>query len=87
MIIDLKIKELVIHGLEPGQRHKIADALENELGRLISERGVPASLRHDGATERLDLGSFDIAMGTDSRQMGILVARAIYTGLDRGLDR
>jgi hypothetical protein len=84
MIIDLKIKELVIHGLEPGQRHKVADALENELGRLISERGVPASLSHDGAMGSLDLGSFDISFGADSRQMGIYVARAIYRGLDRG---
>jgi hypothetical protein len=87
MIIELKIEELVIHGLEPGQRHRVADALENELGRLISERGVPASLRHDEARESLDLGSFDISFGTDSRQMGIHVARAIYRGLDRGQDR
>ncbi|HOE46570.1 hypothetical protein [Methanothrix soehngenii] len=86
MIIELKIKELVIHGLEPGQRHRAADALENELGRLISEQGVPAFLRHEGAMESLDLGSFDISFGADSRQMGIHAARAIYKGLDRGKD-
>lgn len=38
MIIELKIKELVIHGLEPGQRHRAADALENELGVLSQNK-------------------------------------------------
>jgi hypothetical protein len=36
--IVVHVGELVLHGFAPGDRHRIADALQDELGRLIAQR-------------------------------------------------
>ena len=42
--IELHIEELVLHGFEPGDRHRIGEAIERELARLFAEQGTPPSL-------------------------------------------
>lgn len=78
--VELHIEELVLHGFAPGDRHRIADAVERELARLFAERGVPAGLGDGFESPRLDAGSFDFAPGARAETVGEEVARAIYGG-------
>ena len=44
MQFELNIEELVMHGFTPGDRHRIGEAVEQELTQLLADRGVPQSL-------------------------------------------
>jgi len=46
--IELHIEELVLHGLSPGDRYRIGEAVEQELTRLLADQGVPESLERGG---------------------------------------
>ncbi|MEJ2009120.1 MAG: hypothetical protein P8Z30_13360 [Acidobacteriota bacterium] len=51
--VEVHIEELVLHGFAPGDRHRIAVAVKQELSRLILAEGVPASARNPSARARL----------------------------------
>ncbi len=80
MRIDVRIEELVLHGIDSRERYRVADALEAELGRILSERGVPESLSEDRRIESLDLGSFQISCNKPE-SIGRGLALAIYNWL------
>ena len=55
MNIVIEIDELVLHGFPPGERHRIGEAVQAELARIVGERadrrvaerrGGPAGRRH-----------------------------------------
>ena len=77
--IELHIEELVLHGFEPGDRYRIGHAVEQELGRLLTERGAP--LARSGEVPRLDGGSFEAKPDSGVEEIGAKVARAVYGGL------
>jgi hypothetical protein len=81
--VELRIEELVLHGFEPGDRHRIGDSVERALTRLFAERGVPPSLTNGGEVPRLDVGSFHLAVGAGAEAVGDQIARAVYEGLNR----
>lgn len=81
--IELHIEELVLHGFAPADRHRIGDAVQRELTRLLTEQGMPASLVQRGEMARLDGGAFEIARGSRSEAIGAQVAQAVYGGLSR----
>jgi hypothetical protein len=77
--VTLQIDELVLDGFPAADRHRIADAVERELGRLLAERGLPQSWSSGGATDRVDAG--EIAPAPDGRATtGHDIARALYRG-------
>lgn len=77
--VTLHIDALVLDGFPAGDRHRIADTFERELGRLLAERGLPSSWSSGGATDRLDAG--EIAPAPDGRgTTGHDIARALYRG-------
>ena len=78
--IELRVDELVLHGFEPGGRHRIGRAVEQELGRLFAERGAPP-LARSGEITNLDGGSFEVRPGSGAEAIGVQVARAVYGGL------
>ena len=78
--VELHIEELVLHGFAPGDRHRIADAVERELARLFAEQGVPRALQSGFESPRLDAGSFNFAPDSRAETIGAEVARAIYGG-------
>lgn len=39
--IELEIEGLVLHGIRSGDRHRIREAVESELTRLLAEKGLP----------------------------------------------
>ena len=78
--IELRVDELVLHGFEPKDRHRIGRAVEHELGRLFAERGAPP-LAQSGEIADLDGGSFEVAPGAGAAAIGAQVAQAVYGGL------
>ena len=79
--IELNIEELVLHGFAPGDRHRIGEAVEQELTRLLADRGVPQSLERGGKIANMDGGAFEVAQGSRAQVVGVQVARAVYGGL------
>ncbi|MBB4634920.1 hypothetical protein [Longimicrobium terrae] len=80
MTIDLRLDELVLHGVAARDGQAVGEALRAELGRLIAERGLPASLTGDAGTLRLDGARFTVTEGTPPSQMGAGIARALMEG-------
>lgn len=81
--IKLHIEELVLHGFAPGDRYRIAEAVERELGQLFAERGAPQSLDRSKEIERLDGGAFEAARDSKPEVIGAKVGKAVYGGLNR----
>lgn len=79
--IELRVEELVLHGFDPRDRHRIGRAVEDELGRLFAERGAPPSLDRSGEVPRLNGGSFEVTPGAGTGAIGARVAQAVYRGL------
>jgi len=79
--IELNIEELVLHGFSPSDRHRIGEAVEQELTRLLADRGVPLSLEGGGEIANMDGGAFEVAQGSRTQVVGAQVAKAVYRGL------
>jgi hypothetical protein len=80
--IDLRIDRLVLAGLPAGERFRIAEAMNQELTRILSEQGLPSILRDSTDHDRLDAGSISLERGASGETMGSLIARAVYRGID-----
>ena len=81
--IELHIEELVLHGFALGDRYRIGEAVEQELSRLLADRGVPQSLERGGEIASVDAGAFEVAPGSRAEVVGAEVAKAVYKGLGR----
>lgn len=85
--LELHIEELVLHGFAQGDRYPIADAIERELSRLLTEQfreqGIPSSLRHDGEHAHLDAGAFTLAPRSKPAHTGAQIAQAVHGGLTK----
>ena len=79
--IELNIDELVLHGFAPGDRYRIVEAVEQELTRLLADKGVPQSLERGGEIGHVDGGAFEVAQGSRAQVVGAQVAKAVYRGL------
>jgi hypothetical protein len=79
--IELHIEELVLEGFSPGDRYRIGEAVEQELTRLLADRGVPESLAQGGEVASVDGGAFEVAPGSRADVVGAQVAKAVYGGL------
>lgn len=79
--IDLHIDALILHGFAPGDRPLIAQALQQELTRLLTEQGVPSSLTHSIEVPHLQGANVQAASGLSPRAIGTQVAQSIYTSL------
>lgn len=79
--VELHIEELVLHGFAPADRHRVGEAVERELARLLAEEGVPAALAKGFDAQHLDAGSFHVAADSRAEAVGAQVARAVYGGL------
>jgi hypothetical protein len=81
--IDLHIEELVLAGFRASDRHRIGAAVERELARLLTERGLPPGLAQGADLPRLDGGGFEAKPGARPEAVGTQVAGAVYGGLKR----
>ncbi len=81
MNIELHIEELVLHGFARKDQGRIQRAIEQELTRLLMERGVPDALSHSRDVQQLQGGKFDVRAGMGIEAVGAQVAQAIYGGM------
>ena len=79
--IELNIEELVLHGFLPGDRHRIGEAVEQGLTRLLADRGVPQSLERGREIANMNGGAFEVAPDSRAQVVGAQVAKAVYGGL------
>lgn len=79
--IEFDIEELILHGFPPGDRHLIGDAMQNELARLLVERGVPSPLALGGDYPLLDVGWFQLGSESNQKTIGDRIAGTLYQGL------
>ena len=80
--VELRVERLVLEGVRPGDRERVAAAFARELSRLVAGR-VPAAFAQGGRITALDAGPFTLASGTTPEAAGAGIARAVYAGLDR----
>jgi hypothetical protein len=76
--IELHIEELVVHGLEMPDRHRLCEAATRELDRLLDERGLPAVAAGRGGVRVLDAGSFDVRSASLEQALGARIALVLY---------
>jgi hypothetical protein len=81
--IELSIDELVLHGSSRGDQYTIADAVERELARLLTEGSMPPAFVRNVERARLDAGAFNVAPGSDAKTLGGQVAHAVHAKLSR----
>ena len=79
--IRLHIDELHLHGFARSDRYRIAEALERELKRLLTEQRTPAHFNASHSLANLDAGSFEVAPNSKPEAVGTQVAQAIYNRL------
>jgi hypothetical protein len=85
--VELHIEELVLHGFAPGDRFRIADAVEGELRRLVARHGLAGLAGGPPPIERLDAGAFRLASGDGPDRVGLRVARNVYARLATAVPR
>lgn len=81
--VRIHIDELVLHGFDPGERHRIAAAVQKELARLIRNEGAPASAGVASSVDSLNAGVIRIPPGSTARAAGVRIGASIYQGLQR----
>ena len=85
--INLHIEELVLHGFAPGDRYTIADAVERELLRLITEGlgdpGYSSLLASNTKAARLDARAFQVDPRSQTNSIGTQIAQAVHGELTK----
>lgn len=81
MNIELHIEQLVLHGFEAGDREAIGEAVRAELVRLLTEKGLPASLEGGLEIGKISTGVFHVGHGESAGGIGEQVASTVHGGL------
>lgn len=79
--VELHIEEIVLHGFTPVDRRAIAAAIEAELGRLLANEGLPASLVDGTSLGALDAGAFPVAASDRPSAVGGRIGRSLYRSM------
>jgi hypothetical protein len=79
--VKVHIDELVLHGFSPADRHRIANAVELELTRLMGDGSPPRWGQNPLAVDRMKAGTFRVQAGAKPQAAGTEIARAVYRSL------
>ena len=82
--IDLRIEHLVLDGFSPGDRYSIADAVQNELARLLGEQGLPSEIKKISELEHLNGGIIRLTRGARAVGIGSQIAHAVHRAFGNG---
>jgi hypothetical protein len=77
--IELHITELALHGFAQADRRPIAESMERELRRLLTNKDFANATSL--TIERIAGGSFQLETNRRHESAGTNIARAIYRGL------
>ena len=81
--IELRIDAIVCDGFDPVDRHAFGRAVERNLTRLLSERGVPAGLSQNRDIRAIVAPEIALPAAATPDAIAQELARAIYDGLGR----
>ena len=76
--IRLHIENLVLHGIPVADRAAVGVAVQQELTRLLSERGLPSSLSSSVTGDVLHAGNIKIQANAAAGNVGMQIARSVY---------
>lgn len=79
--IELHIEELVLHGFGNHNAYRIGSAIEQEITRLLQERGLPAAFYSNSDVEHLNAGKFNMQPNAKAAMVGNNIANSVYKGL------
>jgi len=85
--VEVHIDELVLEGFAPADRFRIAEGIQRELARLMTERGVERPAGQRATVAKLDAGSFRVAPNTNAETIARQAARAVHGGLEGRVGR
>lgn len=77
--IELHVEELVLHGFPASDRHRLGDAVEQELLRLLTEHGMVA--REDSTAQRVAAAAIRISEPLHGDTVGAQIAASIFNAL------
>lgn len=80
-IIEINIDSLTLHGISPHDKYGIADAVQTELTRLFTERGLPASFNSGVSIPVMNAGSFNLHENALAADTGNNIAGVVYKSL------
>ncbi len=80
--VTVEIDELVTEGLDRSAAHRLSGALETELGRLITEQGLPPGLEQS-STPVLEIDDLEVKSGVRPERLGRDLASILYRKLGR----
>lgn len=75
--IAVEIDSLVIEGYNRSQAERAGAALQSELQRLFSERGLPAGMQSESETLALEQ-PIELRPGLSPEKLGTLAAQALF---------
>jgi hypothetical protein len=78
MGVELHIEELVLHGFAARDRHRIAEAVQLELSRLMGAEGQTNFLKVPFSAQRTNGGVFKVQADAKAQVAGTQIARAVY---------
>jgi len=76
--VSVEIEDLVISGWPRAAACDIGDAIHQELTRLLSDRGVPASLQRPMQVASIDAGAVTATGNPQPGAIGAQIAGAVY---------
>jgi len=83
MDIELIIDELTMYGIDPAERHRVADGLQQELTRLFTVPESASALTNNVDVPNLRLSPMTLPAGAGGVAVGTQVAGALFAGLPR----
>ena len=81
--ISVHIGTLRVHGVAPGEHHRLAAGLEKELARLLSGKGFAEHLSRQSPQGRLRVPRCAVPAGSSPERIGASVAQGIAGSLRR----
>jgi predicted deacetylase len=78
--IEIVIDELVLHGFNRADRHRIAAAIQQQLAAAFTNDISAGGIR---SAEHVDAGEFSVAPHAKAAHVGEAAAGAIHKGLPR----
>src|SRR5215469_16854666 len=79
--LDLHIEELILRDLPDAQRYRIAEAVEQELTRLLTEHGLPPAIAAGGNIPHINLDHVNVVAHAKPTVIGSQIAHQVYRAL------
>jgi hypothetical protein len=77
----VNIESLVLKGFRYEDRHAIAAAVQDEVGRALAAPDAAARIAQLGSTPNLRIGNVNVAAGAKPQEVAAATGRAVGQGL------